>query len=115
MHIAGQTENFSSPPPFVPEEDILSPVGQPELSCNSDCLIPAIAEFPTIVEPVKHPVPATTNEASDVTVSPLDYRMLCGVENCVSKEISLIPEDNGLPPLLLARGEKGEGEFPLPK
>uniref|UniRef100_A0A670IZ14 Zinc finger FYVE domain-containing protein n=1 Tax=Podarcis muralis TaxID=64176 RepID=A0A670IZ14_PODMU len=108
MHIAGQTENFSSPPPFVPEEDILSPVGQPELSCNSDCLIPAIAEFPTIVEPVKHPVPATTNEASDVTVSPLDYRMLCGVENCVSKEISLIPEDNGLPPLLLARGEKGE-------
>uniref|UniRef100_A0A670IYP5 Zinc finger FYVE domain-containing protein n=1 Tax=Podarcis muralis TaxID=64176 RepID=A0A670IYP5_PODMU len=78
------------------------------LSCNSDCLIPAIAEFPTIVEPVKHPVPATTNEASDVTVSPLDYRMLCGVENCVSKEISLIPEDNGLPPLLLARGEKGE-------
>nr|XP_034955780.1 zinc finger FYVE domain-containing protein 16 isoform X1 [Zootoca vivipara] len=108
MHIAGQTENFSSPTSFDPEEDILSPVGQPELSCNSDCPIPAIAEFPTIVEPVKHLVPATTNEASDVTASPLDYRMLCGIENCVSKEISLIPEDNGLPPLLLARGEKGE-------
>ncbi|XP_033020288.1 zinc finger FYVE domain-containing protein 16 isoform X3 [Lacerta agilis] len=108
MYIAGQTENFSSPTSLVPEEDILSPVGQPELSCDSDCLIPAIAEFPTIVEPVKQPVPAATNEASDVTVSPLDYRMLCGIENSVSKEISLIPEDNGLPPLLLARGEKGE-------
>uniref|UniRef100_A0A8C3RSH9 Zinc finger FYVE domain-containing protein n=1 Tax=Chelydra serpentina TaxID=8475 RepID=A0A8C3RSH9_CHESE len=42
-------------------------------------------------------------------VSPdLPEVMLCGIENCVSKEFSLIPDDDGLPPLLLATGEKGK-------
>ncbi|XP_061477572.1 zinc finger FYVE domain-containing protein 16-like isoform X2 [Rhineura floridana] len=104
MHVAGRTEILCSPASFVPEEDMLPT----ELSYNSDCLITAIAEFPTSTESAKHPVPVTTNATDDVLVSPLDYTMLCGIENCVSKEISLIPEDNGLPPLLLARGEKGE-------
>ncbi|KFV96435.1 Zinc finger FYVE domain-containing protein 16, partial [Eurypyga helias] len=45
---------------------------------------------------------------SDKPVSPSSYRALCGVENCVRKEISLVPDDDRLPPLLLAVGEKGK-------
>ncbi|KAM9367694.1 zinc finger FYVE domain-containing protein 16 [Phaethornis superciliosus] len=46
---------------------------------------------------------------SDMPVSPVSYRALCGVENCVCKEISLIPGGEQLPPLLLAAHEKGRG------
>ncbi|KFO99590.1 Zinc finger FYVE domain-containing protein 16, partial [Calypte anna] len=46
---------------------------------------------------------------SDVPVSPVSYRALCGVENCVCKEISLIPGGELLPPLLLAVRENGRG------
>ncbi|XP_054040537.1 zinc finger FYVE domain-containing protein 16 isoform X2 [Rissa tridactyla] len=45
---------------------------------------------------------------SDMPVSPSSYRALCGVENCVRKEISLVPDGDKLPPLLLAVGEKGK-------
>uniref|UniRef100_A0A8B9Z6D9 Zinc finger FYVE domain-containing protein n=1 Tax=Buteo japonicus TaxID=224669 RepID=A0A8B9Z6D9_9AVES len=45
---------------------------------------------------------------SGVPVSPSSCRALCGVENCVRKEISLVPDDDKLPPLLLAVGEKGK-------
>ncbi|XP_030367348.1 zinc finger FYVE domain-containing protein 16 isoform X3 [Strigops habroptila] len=45
---------------------------------------------------------------SNVPVSPSSYRALCGVENCVRKEISLVPDGDKLPPLLLAVGEKGK-------
>ncbi|XP_035752491.1 zinc finger FYVE domain-containing protein 16 isoform X2 [Egretta garzetta] len=44
----------------------------------------------------------------DRPVSPLSYRALRGVENCVRKEISLVPDGDRLPPLLLAVGEKGK-------
>ncbi|NXJ85859.1 ZFY16 protein, partial [Trogon melanurus] len=46
--------------------------------------------------------------ASDLPVSPSSYRALCGVENCVHKGISLVPDGDELPPLLLAVGEKGK-------
>ncbi|NXU80295.1 ZFY16 protein, partial [Oreotrochilus melanogaster] len=46
---------------------------------------------------------------SDMPVSSVSYRALCGVENCVCKEISLIPGGEQLPPLLLAVREKGRG------
>uniref|UniRef100_A0A663N7J2 Zinc finger FYVE domain-containing protein n=1 Tax=Athene cunicularia TaxID=194338 RepID=A0A663N7J2_ATHCN len=45
---------------------------------------------------------------SDMPVSPSSYRALCGVENCVRKEISLVPDGDKLPPLLLAVGGKGK-------
>ncbi|KFQ53273.1 Zinc finger FYVE domain-containing protein 16, partial [Pelecanus crispus] len=45
---------------------------------------------------------------SDMPVSSSSYKALCGVENCVRKEISLVPDDDKLPPLLLAVGEKGK-------
>ncbi|KFV44823.1 Zinc finger FYVE domain-containing protein 16, partial [Tyto alba] len=46
--------------------------------------------------------------ASDMPVSPSSYRALCGVENCVRKDISLVPDGDKLPPLLLEMGEKGK-------
>uniref|UniRef100_G1N4C5 Zinc finger FYVE domain-containing protein n=1 Tax=Meleagris gallopavo TaxID=9103 RepID=G1N4C5_MELGA len=45
---------------------------------------------------------------SDMPVSPTSYRALCGVENCVRKDVSLLPDDDKLPPFLLAMGEKGK-------
>ncbi|XP_054843026.1 zinc finger FYVE domain-containing protein 16 [Eublepharis macularius] len=108
MHVITRTESACHPS----SEDIAySTEGQAEQLCNSDSLIPPAAEFPSkgiVVEPSKSSVPLAANEPNDVPVNPLDYRMLCGIENCVSKEISLIPEDNGLPPLLLASGGKGQ-------
>ncbi|KAM5192853.1 zinc finger FYVE domain-containing protein 16 isoform 2-T2 [Mantella aurantiaca] len=38
-----------------------------------------------------------------------DYRMLCGIDKCVSREMSLIPDEElSLPPLLLTSGESGD-------
>ncbi|XP_010166804.1 zinc finger FYVE domain-containing protein 16 [Antrostomus carolinensis] len=51
---------------------------------------------------------SSVDQTSDMPVSPSSYRALCGVENCVRKEISLVPDGDKLPPLLLAVGEKGK-------
>ncbi|XP_041436424.1 zinc finger FYVE domain-containing protein 16 isoform X2 [Xenopus laevis] len=41
--------------------------------------------------------------------SPADYSMLCGLDKCVSRDLSLIPDDDEkLPPLLLASGDGGD-------
>nr|XP_060617692.1 zinc finger FYVE domain-containing protein 16 isoform X1 [Anolis sagrei ordinatus]XP_060617693.1 zinc finger FYVE domain-containing protein 16 isoform X1 [Anolis sagrei ordinatus] len=109
--IAGRTEILCCPTSVLPEEDTLSTKKQPELSHDSDSVVTAVTELPTVVESATHPVPGTINEANDAPVSPLDYQMLCGIENSVSKEISLIPEGNGLPPLLLTREEKGKSSL----
>ncbi|XP_072716761.1 zinc finger FYVE domain-containing protein 16 isoform X2 [Ciconia boyciana] len=45
---------------------------------------------------------------SDMPIRPSSYKALRGVENCVRKEISLVPDGDNLPPLLLAVGEKGK-------
>lgn len=47
----------------------------------------------------------------DVPVSASSYRALCGVENWVPREISLLVDGDQLPPLLLALGEKGKGKI----
>ncbi|KAJ7335821.1 hypothetical protein JRQ81_013762 [Phrynocephalus forsythii] len=113
-HVTGRTEILCCPTSVLPEEDTQPAKDESELSSSSDCVITAVAEIPTIVEPTKHPAAVTCNENNDVPVSPLDYHVLCGIENHVSKNISLIPDD-GLPPLLLGRGEKGKGMFFLPE
>ncbi|XP_015269444.1 PREDICTED: zinc finger FYVE domain-containing protein 16-like, partial [Gekko japonicus] len=105
MHVAGKTETLGH---SASESITCSTEGQAEQLCGSDSVIPPAIGFPTVVEASESPVPFAANETNEVPVSPLDYGMLCGIENCVSKEISLIPEDDGLPPLLLARGGKGE-------
>ncbi|XP_050768479.1 zinc finger FYVE domain-containing protein 16 isoform X1 [Gymnogyps californianus] len=51
---------------------------------------------------------SSVDQTSDMPVSPSSYRALCGVENCVRKEINLVPDGDELPPLLLAVGEKGK-------
>ncbi|XP_054143570.1 zinc finger FYVE domain-containing protein 16 isoform X1 [Melozone crissalis] len=43
-----------------------------------------------------------------VPVSASSYRALCGVENWVQRDISLLPDGDQLPPLLLAPGGKGK-------
>ncbi|XP_068856951.1 zinc finger FYVE domain-containing protein 16 isoform X1 [Aphelocoma coerulescens] len=48
------------------------------------------------------------HSAQDVPVSASSYRALCGVENWVRREISLLAGGDQLPPLLLALGEKGK-------
>ncbi|XP_026527585.1 zinc finger FYVE domain-containing protein 16 [Notechis scutatus] len=119
MHVAEQT-GIARSSTSVPHEDILPTNGQLDLSHNSDCLAQtevlcdsdsmtaAVTEFPSVSEQkAKEPLPAATDQASDTPTSILDYRMLCCIENCVGKEVSLIPGD-GFPPLLLARGEKGK-------
>ncbi|NXH09700.1 ZFY16 protein, partial [Bucco capensis] len=55
----------------------------------------------------------TSSSSADQTaggtrVSPSDYRALCGVENCFRNAISLVPDGDELPPLLLATGAKGK-------
>uniref|UniRef100_A0A8C5TP08 Zinc finger FYVE domain-containing protein n=1 Tax=Malurus cyaneus samueli TaxID=2593467 RepID=A0A8C5TP08_9PASS len=53
--------------------------------------------------------PSSVAQAAwDVPVSASSYRALCGVENCVRRDISLVPDGDRLPPLLLALGEKGK-------
>ncbi|XP_015674042.1 zinc finger FYVE domain-containing protein 16 [Protobothrops mucrosquamatus] len=105
----------------VPQEDALPsneqldlsrdsdclPIAQTEVPCDSDFVNTAVTEFPTVSELEKEPLPAATGQASDIPTSILDCRMLCCIENCVGKEVSLIPGD-GFPPLLLARGENGK-------
>nr|XP_056703946.1 zinc finger FYVE domain-containing protein 16 [Euleptes europaea] len=105
MHVTGSTDTLGHP---ASEDITCSTEGQAEQLNNSDSEIPPAAEFPTVVEASEPPVPLAANETNEVPVSPLDYGMLCDIENCVSKEISLIPEDDGLPPLLLTKGRKGE-------
>ncbi|XP_075693984.1 zinc finger FYVE domain-containing protein 16 isoform X2 [Rhinoderma darwinii] len=55
----------------------------------------------------KAPVSATEETTSAFKVSSSsDYGMLCCIEKCVSRELSLIPDDEmGLPPLLMTTGE----------
>lgn len=110
MHVVGQTEILHCPTSVLPEET-LPAKGQPEVLCNSDSATPPATELPPFVEPPKSSGSVTANETNDIPVSPLDYKMLCGIDKYVSKEISLIPEGDGLPPLLLSGGEKGDGKL----
>ncbi|KAM9330961.1 zinc finger FYVE domain-containing protein 16 [Gastrophryne carolinensis] len=53
-------------------------------------------------------VPEEAAEAFSIS-SPQDYRMLCGIDKSVRRELSLIPDDEiGLPPLLLTTAESGD-------
>ncbi|XP_013918879.1 PREDICTED: zinc finger FYVE domain-containing protein 16-like isoform X2 [Thamnophis sirtalis] len=118
MHVAEQT-GIARGSTSVPQKDVLPsneqldlpresdclPIAQTEVLCDSDFVTAAVTEVPIVSELAKESLPAATDQASDTSTSILDYRMLCYIENCVGKEVSLIPGD-GFPPLLLARGEK---------
>uniref|UniRef100_A0A8D0L1T6 Zinc finger FYVE domain-containing protein n=1 Tax=Sphenodon punctatus TaxID=8508 RepID=A0A8D0L1T6_SPHPU len=113
MHAAAGIENLYCPNSVVPDTNKLPMAVQTEMLHSSDSEILAADELPLTTKTEKSPGIVTTNQTNEAPVRPSDYRMLCGIENCVSKKISLIPEDDGLPPLLLAGGEKGEGLHPL--
>ncbi|XP_039401049.1 zinc finger FYVE domain-containing protein 16 isoform X3 [Mauremys reevesii] len=107
--ITAGTEKFHCSLHVAPDDDQLLTTGKTEMLHSPDSVIPAADELPFITKVEKSPSLGTVNQTNDDSpVSPSDYRMLCGIGNCVSKEFSLIPDDDGLPPLLLATGEKGK-------
>ncbi|XP_077318595.1 zinc finger FYVE domain-containing protein 16 isoform X2 [Lithobates pipiens] len=89
---------------------------------SPDSALQVAGLFQDNTEPSNSPEKSSTSEVceeqahvseeapSTFTVSsPKDYRMLCGIDKSVSREMSLIPDDElGLPPLLLTSGESGE-------
>ncbi|XP_074056134.1 zinc finger FYVE domain-containing protein 16 isoform X2 [Macrotis lagotis] len=66
--------------------------------------------------PDEIPISTIVEKSSSISVIPTpnlsasssDYRLLCGIDKCVRKDINLIPNEDGLPPLLVAAGERGE-------
>ncbi|XP_067425318.1 zinc finger FYVE domain-containing protein 16 [Emydura macquarii macquarii] len=110
MHITAGTEKLHCSLHVAPDDDQLATAGQTEMLHDPDSIIPAAAELPFNSKVEKSPSLGTVNQTNDDSpLSPSDYRMLCGIENSISKEFSLIPDDDGLPPLLLATGEGGKG------
>ncbi|XP_065518271.1 zinc finger FYVE domain-containing protein 16 [Lathamus discolor] len=94
--------------PSVSSDDAQQAVlGQSEVVHSYTSVILETGEC-SAAEAEKTSTSSVDQTTSDVPVSPLSYRALCGVENCVRKEISLVPDDDKLPPLLLAVGEKGK-------
>ncbi|KAM7166956.1 zinc finger FYVE domain-containing protein 16 isoform 3-T4 [Macrochelys suwanniensis] len=107
--ITAGTEKFHCSLHVAPDDDQLPTAGQTEMLHSPDSVIAAADELPFITKVEKSPSLGTDNQTNDdLPVSRSNYRMLCGIENCVSKEFSLIHDDDGLPPLLLATGEKGK-------
>lgn len=112
--VTAGTEKFHCSLYVALDDDQLPTTGQTEMLHSPDSAIPTAAANPTaaakqFTKVEKSPSLGIVDQAThDSPVSPSDYRMLCGIENCVSKEFSLIPDGDGLPPLLLATGEKGK-------
>ncbi|XP_025965198.2 zinc finger FYVE domain-containing protein 16 isoform X1 [Dromaius novaehollandiae] len=92
----------------VPSDDRQQAIPrQTEMVHSYKSVIPE-TEFSTPTEAEKAGSSSADWTKNDFRVSPSSYRALCGLENCVSKEVSLVPDGAKLPPLLLAAGEKGK-------
>uniref|UniRef100_A0A8C9FED8 Zinc finger FYVE domain-containing protein n=1 Tax=Pavo cristatus TaxID=9049 RepID=A0A8C9FED8_PAVCR len=95
--------------PSIPSEDAQQTTSsQSEVTDSDKSLTPDTKECSSAVESEKTSTNLVDWTKSDMPVSPTSYRALCGVENCVRKDISLLPDGDKLPPLLLAMGEKGK-------
>uniref|UniRef100_A0A8C3KW22 Zinc finger FYVE domain-containing protein n=1 Tax=Chrysolophus pictus TaxID=9089 RepID=A0A8C3KW22_CHRPC len=95
--------------PSVPSEDAQQTISsQSEMIDSDKSLIPDTKECSSAMESEKTRTNIVDWAKSDMPVSPTSYRALCGVENCVRKDVSLLPDGDKLPPLLLAMGEKGK-------
>ncbi|XP_062455447.1 zinc finger FYVE domain-containing protein 16 isoform X2 [Rhea pennata] len=81
---------------------------QTEMVHSYKAVTPETEEFSTLTEAEKASCSSADRIKNDLPVSPSSYRALCGLENCVSKEVSLVPDSDKLPPLLLAAAEKGK-------
>ncbi|NXF89896.1 ZFY16 protein, partial [Eubucco bourcierii] len=71
-------------------------------------------EYSSAAEAVSTSSSSVPQAAHVILPSPSRYRQLCGVENCVGRTISLVPDGDQLPPLLLAVSEKGPLVEPQP-
>nr|XP_013812437.1 PREDICTED: zinc finger FYVE domain-containing protein 16-like [Apteryx mantelli mantelli] len=93
----------------VPSDDRQEAIPrQTEMVHSYKCVTPETEEFSTPTEAEKAGSSSADWTKNDLPVSPSSYRALCGLENCVSKEVSLVPDGDKLPPLLLAAGENGK-------
>ncbi|XP_025070537.1 zinc finger FYVE domain-containing protein 16 isoform X3 [Alligator sinensis] len=112
MHITLGPEKLPCASSVDPDDGQLPFVGQMEILQSSQTAVPDADELLLTLKAEKSPPTCIIADQphDDLPVSPSDYRILCGIEKCVSKEISLIPDDDdGFPPLLLGMREKGEG------
>ncbi|NXF40006.1 ZFY16 protein, partial [Nyctibius bracteatus] len=95
--------------PSVSSDDAQQDVpGQSEVVHSYKSVTVETKERSPTAETEKTSSSSVDQTTSDTPISPSSYRALCGVENTVRKEISLVPDDGKLPPLLLAVGEKGK-------
>ncbi|KAF1499547.1 Zinc finger FYVE domain-containing protein 16, partial [Eudyptula minor novaehollandiae] len=95
--------------PSVSSDDAQQAVpGQREVVHSYKSVAPETKECSPTAEAEKASSSSVDQTTSDMPVSPSHYGALCGVENCVRKEISLVPDGDKLPPLLLAVVEKGK-------
>lgn len=98
--------------PSVSSDDAQQAVpGQREVVHSYKSVAPETKECSPTAEAEKASSSSVDQTTSDMPVSPSHYGALCGVENCVRKEISLVPDGDKLPPLLLAVVEKGKGKI----
>ncbi|XP_068279488.1 zinc finger FYVE domain-containing protein 16 isoform X2 [Nyctibius grandis] len=95
--------------PSVSSDDAQQDVpGQSEAVHSYKSVTVETKEHSPTAEAEKTTSSSVDQTTSDTPISPSSYRALCGVENTVRKEISLVPDDGKLPPLLLAVGERGK-------
>ncbi|XP_036620404.1 zinc finger FYVE domain-containing protein 16 isoform X2 [Trichosurus vulpecula] len=103
-------EKLQSPVSVVPSVEDLP------INAVTEMLPSSLSSF---VPDSETPISTTVEKSSSISVVPAhstlsagsssDYRLLCGIDKCVRKDVSLIPNDeDGLPPLLVAAGERGE-------
>ncbi|XP_074936003.1 zinc finger FYVE domain-containing protein 16 [Phalacrocorax aristotelis] len=92
---------------FFSSDDVQQAIlGQSEVVPSYKSVTLETKECSPTAEAEKTSSSSVDQTTSDMSVSRSTYRALCGVENCVRKEISLVPDGDKLPPLLLAVGEK---------
>ncbi|NWH69861.1 ZFY16 protein, partial [Piaya cayana] len=95
--------------PSVPSDDAqLAVPGHGEVEHTYKSVTLETTECSLTAEAEKSSSSSVEQTKTDMPASLSSYRALCGVENSVRKAISLVPDDDKLPPLLLAVGEKGK-------
>ncbi|OXB82647.1 UNVERIFIED_CONTAM: hypothetical protein H355_003942 [Colinus virginianus] len=97
--------------PSAPSEDAQQTISsQSEVMDSDKSLPPDTKECCSATESEKASANLVGRTKSDMPVSPTSYRALCGVESCVREDISLLPDGDETPPILLAVDEKGKGK-----
>lgn len=96
--------------PFVRSDDAQVTPGQSEVASSYKSVTVGTEECSSAAAEKSSPS-SVDQSTQDVPVTASSYRALCGVGNRVRRELSLLPDGDQLPPLLLALGEKGKGKI----